>query len=102
MDGGLSEEAFAIEPGRVCFSLVLPSGTVWHSQVEQLGTSKIEKVLVYAKAPLHPPPTVQLYLWDICMFSHNISAFVQMFYYILLSKVGGNTVLSNSERTLSF
>ena len=38
MDGGLSEEAFAIEPGRVCFNLVLPSGTVWYSLLVELGT----------------------------------------------------------------
>ena len=38
MDGGLSEEAFAIEPGRVCFSLVLPSGTVWYNLLVELGT----------------------------------------------------------------
>ena len=37
MDGGLSEEAFAIEPGRVCFNLVLPSGAVWYGLPVELG-----------------------------------------------------------------
>ena len=38
IDGGLSEEAFAIEPGRVCFILVLSSGTVWYSLLVELDT----------------------------------------------------------------
>ena len=38
VDGGLSEEAFAIEPGRVYFNLVLLSGTVWYSLLVELGT----------------------------------------------------------------
>ena len=51
MDGGLSEEAFAIEPGRVCFNLVLPSGTVWYSLIQQFSFT----------------------CWDICMLSHYCS-----------------------------
>ena len=38
MDGGLSEEAFAIEPGRVCFNLVLTSVTGWYGLLEELST----------------------------------------------------------------
>ena len=96
MDGGLSEESFAIEPGRVCFSLVLPSGAVWYGLPVELVPWRTEKrVLVYAKVPLYP--SVQFYL-----LGHMSSQKISPSLLILLLKAVGNTVLSNSERTLSF